>query len=162
MNAIRKLPGDQDCCQLRDPAGCTELASWLTSKVNICGRKGCTTCGKAGEALNEILAQCPIRVVNAETRVQGSNEVDGFFVNIYSGHFHTSDDSSVVCDTSDSSPFLANAEENVNAIRKLPEETQCCQLKEPSGCTEMASWFNSKVQMCGEKGAPLAEKLAKL
>ncbi|KAG6544688.1 hypothetical protein Mapa_013878 [Marchantia paleacea] len=80
VNAIRKLPEDQQCCQLRDPSGCTEMASWFTSKVNICGKKGCTTCRKAGEALNQVLvlAQCPKRDTNDETRVEGEIKEDGF------------------------------------------------------------------------------------
>lgn len=78
VQSIRQL-GSTQCCQLNCGGdSCTVMMQSGGAQALICGEcNTCTTCAIAGDALNEILAQCVINV-GGTARCSGTNNAAGF------------------------------------------------------------------------------------
>jgi len=75
---IRQL-GDSQCCQFNCGGDfCTQMQAIGGARVLICGPcNRCTTCTRAGNALNNVLSQC-VRNVAGTARCAGNDNADGF------------------------------------------------------------------------------------
>jgi hypothetical protein len=73
---VRNL-GSSQCCQQNGDGACTTMCQDGSAAVQVCGGSNqCTQCSTAGDALNDILAQC-VRNVGGTARVSGSEDAAG-------------------------------------------------------------------------------------
>jgi len=136
-------------CEQRNCNGdkCTTLWQSFSARAKICG--GCNKsvkCVTAGEALNEVLAEC-VRNVNGEALVSGESDVEGLTVVL--DNVANKIKSEAACTTGENSPSQGDANTVVQYIRNLGNRE--CEQRNCNGdkCSTLWESGSARARLCG-------------